>query len=178
MRGLSCTPSLRRHKPSQRGVVTLNGVDVYLGPWPRSCRKPPPETQAAYDCTIAEWLARGRRAVPTAGAGGPAGVTRNELILALYRYAEVYYRRPDGTHTEELKEYRYSLRPLRELCDNLPVAEFSPLKLKAVRQRMIEAGWCRTLINRRVGRIVHLFKIDKAAPVERRRQTPREVRNA
>jgi integrase len=152
------TPSLRRHKPSQRGVVTLNGVDLYLGPWPRSCRKPPPETQAAYDRTIAEWLANGRRAVPTAGSERPAGVTLNELILAFYRHAEIYYRRPDGMPTEELKEYRYSLRPLRELYGTLPVAEFTPLKLKAVRQRMIDAGWCRTLVNRRVGRIVHMVK--------------------
>jgi integrase len=36
--------------------------------------------------------------------------------------------------------------------------EFSPLKLKAVRQSMIESGLARTTINQRIGRIVHIFK--------------------
>jgi hypothetical protein len=27
-------PSLRRHKPSGRAIVTLSGKDRYLGPWP------------------------------------------------------------------------------------------------------------------------------------------------
>jgi hypothetical protein len=55
-------PSLRRHKPSQQGVVTLNGHDHYLGPWPEGQRKPPAEVQDAYDALIAEWLVNGRRA--------------------------------------------------------------------------------------------------------------------
>jgi hypothetical protein len=55
------TPSLRRHKASARGVVTLNGQDVYLAPWPSKHRKPPTDVQQAYDRAIAEWLARGRQ---------------------------------------------------------------------------------------------------------------------
>src|SRR5262249_36011500 len=48
--------------------------------------------------------------------------------------------------------------PLRQLYEELPAEEFSPLKLKAVRQTMVAAGWCRTLINQRIGRIIHAFK--------------------
>ena len=33
------TPSLRRHKTKSLGVVTLNGHDIYLGPWPPNKRK-------------------------------------------------------------------------------------------------------------------------------------------
>lgn len=50
-------PTLRQHKPSNQAVVTLNGKDHYLGPWPRGQRKPPPEAKAAYDALIAEWVA-------------------------------------------------------------------------------------------------------------------------
>jgi len=57
-------PSLRRHKPSSLGVVTLNGQDVYLGHWPVSRKKPPGDVQAKYDALIAEWLASGRVIVP------------------------------------------------------------------------------------------------------------------
>ena len=39
-----------------------------------------------------------------------------------------------------------------------PSAAFGPLALKAVREEMIRAGNCRSEINRRVGRIVRMFK--------------------
>ncbi len=38
---------------------------------------------------------------------------------------------------------------------------------------MIEAGWCRTLINRRVGRVVHMFKWGVAEEL-----VPESVHNA
>ena len=150
------TPSLRRHKPSGQAVVTLGGQDCYLGPWPATLRQPPPAAREACDRLIAEWLANGRRR-PRAAADAPA-LTVNELILAFWRHAETHYRREDGTPTSELKEYRRSLTPLRELYGPTPAADFSPLKLKAVRQRMIDAGLRRGVVNQRVGRIVSVFK--------------------
>ena len=42
-------PSLRRHKPSSQGVVTLGNKDVYLGRWPATLREPPPDVRAEYD---------------------------------------------------------------------------------------------------------------------------------
>jgi hypothetical protein len=51
------TPSYRLHKPSGQAVVTLNYQDKYLGPHGS------PESRAAYDRLIAEWLANGRRSV-------------------------------------------------------------------------------------------------------------------
>jgi hypothetical protein len=135
------TPSLRRHKPSEQGVVTLSGKDHYLGRWPAEARRPPEAVRLEYDRLIAEWLANGRRRP----APDAPTVSINELILAFWRHAEQHYRRDDGTSTSELGEFRYSLRPLRELYGPAPAAEFSPLKLKAVRQRMIDAGLCRNL---------------------------------
>ena len=41
-------PSLRRHKPSARAVVTLNGKDHYVGPWPEGTKDPPQESQASH----------------------------------------------------------------------------------------------------------------------------------
>ena len=39
-----------------------------------------------------------------------------------------------------------------------PAAEFGPLKLKAVRQRMVGAGLCRGVVNQRVARIVRMYR--------------------
>ncbi len=109
-------------------MVTINSKDFYSGPWPVRHKVPPAHVQAEYDRLIAEWLANGRRLPSPIGEVADV-VTVNELILAFYRHAETYYRRPDGTLTSETAEYRASLKPLRMLYGNLPVREFSPLKL-------------------------------------------------
>jgi integrase len=159
------TPSLRRHKPSSLGVVRLNGKDIYLGPWPACARKAPPSVRDAYDRVIAEWLANGRRLSDTPER--PA-MTVSELIVRFWQHAKSHYRRPDGTNTSELSDYKYSLRPLKHLYGTLPVTDFSPLKLKAVRQLMVDGykhpryglqlALSRGVINQRVGRIVRMFK--------------------
>src|SRR5262249_36493215 len=126
-------------------------------------KTPPDEARRRYDALISEWLAAGRRVTDAATAAtgstrfGP-GLAVAELILAFWRHAQRHYRRPGGTGTNELNDQRLSLRPLRELYAALPAADFSPLKLKAVRQRMVEAGLSRGVINQRVGRIVRMYK--------------------
>jgi integrase len=81
-----------------------------------------------------------------------------EVLAAFSRHAAQHYRTPDGKPTNEVKNFTKSVKPLRELFDRLPAAEFGPLALKAVRQRMIDAGICRTQINKAVIRIRHVFK--------------------
>lgn len=50
------------------------------------------------------------------------------------------------------------MKPLVQLYASLPAREFSPLKLKAVRQKMIEKNWCRGTINDNTGRVRRLFR--------------------
>jgi integrase len=95
-------------------------------------------------------------------------VTVADLAAAFWRYAELHYRKPDGTPTNELNEYRVALRPVRHLYGNLPAEEFTPLKLKAVRELMVrgythpkhgeQRGLARRVVNRRVGRVMRAFK--------------------
>jgi hypothetical protein len=131
------TPSLRRHKPSGLGVVTLSGKDRYLGRWPEGQKDPPPEVQAEYDWVVAEWLASGRgRAQPAQERA--AGPTVEELLAAFWEHVQQHYRHADGSPTSEVSDYRLSLRPLRHLYAELAVRDFTPLKLKAVRQLMVD----------------------------------------
>ena len=147
-------PSLRRHKSSRQGVVTLDGHDHYLGHWPDRAKKPPVGVQTAYDALIAEWLANGRRSVSSAPP-----LTVSDLILRFWEaHVTIHYRHSDGSPTSEVGNYRLSLRPLRKLFGVAPAGEFSPLKLKAVRQAMIDAGLSRGVVNQRVGRIKRMFK--------------------
>lgn len=134
------TPSYRCHKPSGQAVVTLNGHDVYLGPYGT------PESRNEYDRIIAEWLASGRR-IP-----GIDDITINELSLRYLDFVDGYYT------SNEPANIRHALKPLRRLYGLEMATEFGPLKLKATRLEFIAAGHCRNEINERIRRIVRMFK--------------------
>ncbi|QEL19371.1 hypothetical protein [Limnoglobus roseus] len=85
-------------------------------------------------------------------------VSLNELILAFLTHAKTHCRRADGTATNEQMEFRQAFKPLKKLHGESLAAEFGPAKLKAVREAMVEAGICRTLVNRRVLRVRFLFR--------------------
>jgi integrase len=140
------TPSYRLHKPSGQAVVTICGRDYYLGRWNT------PQSHAEYDRLIAEWLANGRRL--RGQDATPSDITVTEVILAFDKYAEQRY----PLSGRELENFRLALQPLRELYGHTPVRNFGPKALKAVQQHMNGLGWCRTVINRRVGRIKTVFK--------------------
>ncbi|WP_240911487.1 tyrosine-type recombinase/integrase [Paludisphaera soli] len=103
---------------------------------------------------MAEWLSNGRRlATPAA----EADLSVNELFLAYLRHADGYYVK-NGKPTVEPGNIRLAGRPLRQLYGQTPAREFGPVALKAVRGAMAEADICRSEINRRIGRIVRVFK--------------------
>jgi integrase len=149
-------PSYRLHKQSGQAVVTLpDGLggrrDVLLGLYDS------PASKTEYDRVIAEWVANGWRLTGPSLAGS-AVLSVNELILRFWPHAEQHYRHPDGTPTNELNDFRLSLRPLRELYGHTAVKDFGPLALKAVRQKLIDTGLSRGVINQRVGRVRRLFR--------------------
>jgi integrase len=161
----SRVPSYRQHKQSGQAIVTLtDGLggrrDVLLGKFGTAA------SRAAYARVIAEWEASGRHLPQTATA--VAALTINELIFRFWPHAEQHYRHPDGTTTNELDDFKYSLRPLKHLYGHTAAQDFGPLALKAVRQRMIDGyehpkygpqrPLCRGVVNQRVGRIRRLFK--------------------
>jgi hypothetical protein len=145
-------PKYRCYKPKNVGLVVINGTQYYLGKFGS------PESVAEYNRLIQEWLTHGA-SLPAPMPSGNLDRTVNELIHSfLSGHAEVHYRHVDGTPTGEMVNFRDSFRPLKELYGRTPAAEFSPLRMKAVRGRMIESGLARSTIDQRVGRIIHLFK--------------------
>jgi integrase len=79
------------------------------------------------------------------------------LLLDYLRHADCYYVK-NGKPTIEPGNIRLAIRPLRQIYGHTPARDFGPLGFKAVRKAMIDAGLCRSEINRRVGRIVLAFK--------------------
>jgi integrase len=147
---LSCgVPRYRKHRASGHAIVTLSGHDFYLGPHGTKA------SMVEYDRLIAEWLARGRRALDHAAAD-TIGVTVVELITAYKRFAESYYRKI-GKITNEVAAILAAARIVKQLYARESASAFGPLKLQAVQQAMILAGWSRKHINKQVGRVVRMF---------------------
>ena len=141
-------PAYRRHKPSGQAVVTLCGKDHYLGRWNTKA------SRNEYDRLIGEWLASGR-IIPQPDRCDDLDV--NEVLSAFWGHAKGYYRK-NGQPTGELTEYRQTIRLVRQIYGPTPARDFGPLALKVVRQRMIDAGWCRGVVNQRIGRVKRIFK--------------------
>jgi integrase len=147
-------PSYRFHKQSGQAIVTVplpdgGRRDMLLG------RYGSPESKEHYERILAQ-LRVAEPAASTEHLGRHLVV--NEVLLAFLRWAKTHYRTPAGKETTEVKELSHSAQVVRELYGRIPAQEFGPLALAAVRQAMIERGWCRTLINRRIDRVKRVFK--------------------
>lgn len=156
-------PKYRKHKQSKQGIVTLtDGLggrrDVLLGTFGTKASK------EQYARVIEKWLASGRQL----RGGKPADITIAELIARYWPFVESYYRRPDGSASQEITGMMYSLRPLNYLHGDTLAADFGPLALKAVRELLIKGydhpkyghqpALSRVEINKRIKRIRRMFK--------------------
>jgi integrase len=148
------TPSYLEHKQSGRARAVWTDATGL-----RNFRMLPGQFGSVESRTAFAQLELGLAAAPhlTPGEAGEA-VSVNEVMLAHLDHAEQHYRRADGTQTHEVEEYRLISRYVREVYGETPAAEFGPLALKAVRQKFIDANWCRSLINQRIGRVRRVFK--------------------
>ena len=146
-------PGLCRHRGKNLAYVTIEGRVLYLGRWDARRNRPGAEAVAAYRRLCAERLAASGAAL--ADLERPIAVA--ELVAAHLIAERGERRRPDGRLAGEWATIRGALQYLVDLYPDLDVDQFRPRHLKAVRQRMIEAGLARGTINAHARRIVRLF---------------------
>lgn len=130
-------PRYRLHKQSGQAVVSLplgHGKyrDFLLGPYDSD------ESKREYTKVINEWLAAGRHVQPMSIDGRILDLSVSEVCLQFCKHAQVYCRLVDGSPSGEQSNQKYAQAPLVELYGLIKAAEFGPLKLKAVRQKMID----------------------------------------
>ena len=150
MAGKMKIPQYCKHKTKGLAYVRLNGEFIYLGLYGS------PESKAAYQRVVAEWLHRGR--TPVTGKTSLQGLSINEVLLAFWRHAETYYVDQNGTPSRELENVLTGIKLLKDLYGTTSAAEFGPVALKVVRQKMIGNDLCRNVINQRIGLIKRVFK--------------------
>jgi len=132
------------HKATGQAAVKLGGRFVYLGKFGTE------EAEQKHRRVVAEWKARGC-------ATARQQVLVKHVIAGYWKHAEVYYRK-NGKPTSELSVIRLAMRYLHSFYGAEPAAEFGPLKLKACREAMVDAGLRRTTINGYVSRIKQAFR--------------------
>ncbi len=143
-------PSYRLHKSTGQAVVTLDGRSIYLG------KHDTPASHAEYNRLTGIWLANGRH-LPAERDGPPQDFAVNELLIRYWRWAQGYYVK-DGEPSTELTCIRSAMRHLKATYGDTPAADFGPLCLKTVRQKMVETGLSRGVVNGYVGRLKRVFK--------------------
>lgn len=121
-------PKYRFHKARNCAVVTIQGTDLYLG------KHGSPEAWEKYHRLVAEWMASHHDPPPDRVAPN-APLTIVELIAHYWRFVQAFYIK-DGKPTSEVDTIKQALRFLRRLYGSTPACEFSPKKLKAVREAM------------------------------------------
>jgi site-specific recombinase XerD len=149
---LDGVPRYRKHRASGQAIVNLSGKDFYLGPHGTKV------SHLEYDRVVAEWLARGRSLPPpdpTDSDSRPLSLV--EITAAYKRYARDYYRKR-GRVTNEYTAICSAMKVAQELYGRQPAAEFGPLKLQAVQQRMVQLDWSRKHINKQVSRLIRMFR--------------------
>ena len=145
-------PTYRKHKSSGTARCWVNGSWLNLGKYDS------PESHREFNRIVAEFSASAGRLNRVNIVLSP-DITVDEVMLGFLRHAERYYRREDGTPTTELDEIKRSVAMVRRIYGGTAASKFGPLSLEAVREQMIQAGWCRKLINKRVGRIKRMFRL-------------------
>ncbi len=139
-------PKYRRHRAKGLAVVTLDGRDHYLGKYGSA------ESREKYRRLTAEWMLNGG-ALPVSRGD----VTVAEVMAAYLRFAKGYYVK-NGKHTNEVPMLKRAMGVVKALYSRERAAAFGPLALKAVRQRMIDEGWCRNQVNKQTDRVKRIFK--------------------
>ena len=89
-------PKYRKHRASGQAVVSIGGVDHYLGPHGTKA------SRVEYDRLIGEWLAGGRQ--PLVSEDEAPALTVTELLSRYWQFARRHYRRGSVRRSSELLE--------------------------------------------------------------------------
>jgi integrase len=144
-------PSYRLHKASGQARTIINGKHVYLGKFNSE------ESRRKFARLLAE-SAQPSISEPELERSSKQNLFLiSEVIVKYLEFAETNYVQ-DGAPGKEFYAMIEALKPVNELYGDIYADEFGPLKLKSIRQHLIDQDLCRTEINKRIGRIKRVLK--------------------
>lgn len=144
----SSVPRYRRHKASGQAMVTLNGVDHYLG------RFGTKTSEHEYDRLIGEWLVNGRQLHDDE----IKSISITELCIDYTIRSKAYYRK-NGKLTKEFENVKCVMKELRAVYGKMHATEFGPIRFKSFRERFVKRGLLRETINHYIRHVVSAFQL-------------------
>lgn len=143
------------HKPTGQARCYVNGKSVYLGVHGSK------ESRVRYAEIVAQVVSGQAVEIPTAKRNKPvetdSRLTVNELVAAYLSWADGHYLK-NGKPTSEIHCLKSAVKPLVDLFGFTACDAFGPVALKAVREQMVGAGWCRKTVNKNTGRLRSVFR--------------------
>ena len=147
-------PSYLRHSSGQ-ARVRVDGRDILLGEYNSK------ESRVRYAEIVAQVVSGQSVQTPTAKRSKPvetdSRLTVNELVAAYLSWADGHYLK-NGKPTSEIHCLKSAVKPLVDLFGFTACDAFGPVALKAVREQMVGAGWCRKTVNKNTGRLRSVFR--------------------
>lgn len=145
-------PTYKLHAASGQAVCYINRQRVYLG------RYNSPESKAKFAEIVAGRMAPAATD-PASPSNSPRGATVSELLLRFATDELPRYTKP------ERRCFTGVIRLVRQFFGESPAAEFGPVKLRIVRDKMTEGDkavqrkpWSRSFTNKQIQRLRQIFK--------------------
>jgi len=153
-------PRYRHHKARNLGLVRIDGHDICLGAYGTH------ESRAEYNRVLADWHERKGTLAPQSPpttesfppTTEPPELSINELLAQYLDDAKRHYRALDGTPSQELRNMKDAIRPVKRIHGRILARSFGPKALRAVRDEMIRSGLARTTVNARINRVRRVFR--------------------
>jgi len=143
-------PKYCHHALSGQAYVRISGRTIYLGKHGSN------ESHEAYGRLIAE-LATSDQSPALQRLNYVNDLLIAELCDGYQTHADQYYRK-GGEPSPWIGQIRLTMNRLCKLYGTTPAVEFGPLRLKAFRQTLIDAGNSRRYINKVIAIILRIFK--------------------
>ena len=148
--GIVRVPKYGLHAPTGQAYVRIRGRMIYLG------KHGTPASREAYGRAIAE-MAASPSSAKIMFPAETSDLTIVELCASYLRFAKGYYTK-NGRPSDWLCHIRLMITKLSDLYGRTLAAEFGPLKFKAIRQTLIDAGHSRPYINKLMAIVPRVFK--------------------
>ena len=148
-------PAYGLHKPTGQARCYVNGKSVYLGVHGSK------ESRVRYAEIVAQVVSGQTVETPTAKKKQPvqtdSRLTVNELVAGYLSWADGHFVK-NGKPTSEIHCLKSAVKPLVDLFGFTACDAFGPVALKAVREQMVQSGWCRKTCNKNTGRVRSIFR--------------------